>query len=344
MTQTRRVLTASHPLSPTRAGMQPQAQPRLYLGCAGWAVPKACSARFPNDGSHLQRYAQIFNGVEINSSFYRSHQPATYARWAASVPDDFRFAVKMPRTISHKARLLECCAALQSFLSEVHQLGSKLGCLLLQLPPSLAYSASVVLPFFELLRHQYQGPVACEPRHASWFVRAVDQRLKDQASAASPPIPHVCRRPPPPRAIRSCNTCVCTDRRGSTATATPMRPCARFPSGCADPHRTPSSAGASSTTQRLGMPRPTHCRCSTTSGTTNRRPDVHLVSAPRVAQFSQRHPGAPCRKARPFAYCVKRRRRSPAGSSDARKATRESTRNGCQASVSAPCAVSASNS
>jgi uncharacterized protein YecE (DUF72 family) len=162
-----------------QADMQPPVQPQLYIGCAGWAVPKASSGRFPEDGSHLQRYAQVFNGVEINSSFYRSHQPATYARWAASVPDDFRFAVKMPRTISHQARLLECDTILQAFLGEVHQLDSKLGCLLLQLPPSLAYSASVALPFFELLRRLHQGPVACEPRHASWFVRAVNRRLKD---------------------------------------------------------------------------------------------------------------------------------------------------------------------
>jgi len=117
--------------------------------------------------------------VEINSSFYRSHQPTTYARWAASVPSGFRFAVKMPRTISHQARLFECGATLQAFLDEVHQLGSKLGCLLLQLPPSLAYSASAALPFFEMLHRLHQGPIAFEPRHASWFVQAVDRQLKD---------------------------------------------------------------------------------------------------------------------------------------------------------------------
>jgi uncharacterized protein YecE (DUF72 family) len=170
---------AKRPPSQMQAGMQPAMRPQLYIGCAGWTVPKASSACFPEDGSHLQRYAQVFNGVEINSSFYRPHRPATYARWAASVPRDFRFAVKMPRTISHQARLFDCATMLQAFLSEVHQLGSKLGCLLLQLPPSLAYAAPVALPFFELLRRLHQGPVACEPRHASWFVPAVDRQLKD---------------------------------------------------------------------------------------------------------------------------------------------------------------------
>ncbi|HEY1588419.1 MAG TPA: DUF72 domain-containing protein, partial [Rhodanobacter sp.] len=72
-----------------------------------------------------------------------------------------------------------CITPLQAFLGEVHQLGSKLGCLLLQMPPSLAYTASVALPFFGMLRRLHQGPVACEPRHASWFVPEVDRQLKD---------------------------------------------------------------------------------------------------------------------------------------------------------------------
>jgi uncharacterized protein YecE (DUF72 family) len=175
-----RALTTNLQLSQIQAEIRPADRPQIYLGCAGWAISKASSGRFPKDGTHLQRYAQVFNAVEINSSFYRSHLPATYVRWAASVPDNFRFAVKIPRTISHQARLLDCDTALRVFLEEVWQLGPKLGCLLLQLPPSLAYSASVALPFFELLRHLHKGPVACEPRHPSWFVRMVDRQLKDR--------------------------------------------------------------------------------------------------------------------------------------------------------------------
>ena len=58
----------------------------LHIGCAGWALPKAVQPAFPTEGTHLQRYATRFAAVEINSSFYRPHRPATYARWAASVP------------------------------------------------------------------------------------------------------------------------------------------------------------------------------------------------------------------------------------------------------------------
>ena len=154
--------------------------PAVYVGCAGWTVPAAHAGRFPEGDSHLQRYSLVFNCVEINSSFYRPHRPATYSRWAATVPKDFRFAVKMPRAISHQARLHDCAPVLRTFLAQVDQLGEKLGCLLLQLPPSLDYQRPVALAFFDELRRLHEGPVACEPRHASWFVPAVDRHLRDR--------------------------------------------------------------------------------------------------------------------------------------------------------------------
>ncbi|HWP34406.1 MAG TPA: DUF72 domain-containing protein, partial [Thermodesulfobacteriota bacterium] len=58
----------------------------VLVGCAGWAIPRAAAGAFPGPGSHLERYARVLPAVEINSSFYRSHRPRTYARWAASVP------------------------------------------------------------------------------------------------------------------------------------------------------------------------------------------------------------------------------------------------------------------
>ena len=157
--------------------------PTLFIGCAGWSIPTALAARFPEGNSHLERYAQRFDCVEINSSFYRPHLPATYRRWAASVPAAFRFAVKMPRAISHEARLRDCAAALRIFLGQVDELGAKLGCLLLQLPPSLAYAPSEALPFFDQLIRLHHGPVACEPRHLSWFHPAVDRVLRERGIA-----------------------------------------------------------------------------------------------------------------------------------------------------------------
>ncbi|MGK7871245.1 DUF72 domain-containing protein [Falsiroseomonas sp. E2-1-a20] len=147
------------------------------IGTAGWGIPKQHASAFPSDGSHLARYADRFSAVEINSSFYRSHRPATYARWASSVPPDFKFAVKIPKTITHKHRLLDISEPLKRFLDEVEALGSTLGPLLVQLPPSTRYDADVVGKFFELLRQHFEGYVVCEPRHATWFTGEVDAQL-----------------------------------------------------------------------------------------------------------------------------------------------------------------------
>ncbi|AYQ27543.1 MULTISPECIES: DUF72 domain-containing protein [unclassified Polaromonas] len=150
----------------------------VRVGCAGWSLPRETWPEFPEAGSHLERYAARLNAAEINSSFYRPHQPATYARWAASVPDGFRFSVKLPKTITHEKRLRDCENLLDDFLPQVTSLGEKLGCLLVQLPPSLAFDAAAVRAFFDALRERHAGAIAIEPRHASWFTPAADALLQ----------------------------------------------------------------------------------------------------------------------------------------------------------------------
>jgi uncharacterized protein YecE (DUF72 family) len=152
---------------------------RILVGCAGWSLPRAEQVEFPEAGSHLERYASRFAAVEINSSFHRPHRPATYARWSASVPQFFRFSVKVPRTITHGLRLQQAGALLESFLSEVAGLEDKLGCLLVQLPPSLAFEPDVAARFFSDLRSRSPVPLACEPRHASWFEPWADDLLRE---------------------------------------------------------------------------------------------------------------------------------------------------------------------
>lgn len=142
---------------------------KVNVGCAGWSIFARHSQHFPTDGSHLERYAARFAAVEINTSFYRPHRPATYARWAASVPDDFRFAVKVPKTITHEHRLVGVETELERFLAEIASLGRKLGPILVQLPPSLAFDAQSAASFFSSLRERFHGQVVCEPRHATWF-------------------------------------------------------------------------------------------------------------------------------------------------------------------------------
>lgn len=158
-------------------------KPSVRIGCAGWSIPSKAADLFATEGSHLQRYAQVFPCVEINTSFYRPHQPKTYARWAHSVPASFRFSVKMPRTITHERRLRECDDLLETFLGEIASLGKTLGCLLVQLPPSLALDATEAAAFFALLRKRTSLPVACEPRHATWFTPLGHVVLKDAGIA-----------------------------------------------------------------------------------------------------------------------------------------------------------------
>jgi uncharacterized protein YecE (DUF72 family) len=129
------------------------------------------------EGSHLQRYASRFPAVEINSSFYRSHRPATYERWAASVASGFRFSVKIPREITHVRRLGDVAEPLDRFLGEVAALGLALGPLLVQLPPSLSYDQAVAEHFFGDFREKFDGKLACEPRHETWFSDAAEALL-----------------------------------------------------------------------------------------------------------------------------------------------------------------------
>lgn len=161
----------------------------LYLGCAGWSLPREQWPRFPRLGTHLQRYAACLNAVEINSSFYRPHRPQTYERWAQSVPAGFRFSVKVPRHITHQLRLHACDTALDAFLSQCLHLSDRLGCLLVQLPPSLSYDAITAAGFFTALRQRYAGNVVLEPRHASWErAEAILQAYEIGRVAADPPV------------------------------------------------------------------------------------------------------------------------------------------------------------
>jgi uncharacterized protein YecE (DUF72 family) len=168
------------------------------VGCAGWTIPKDAAPDFPEAGSHLERYAAVFPAVEINSSFYRPHRPQTYARWAASVPGHFRFSVKLPKAITHEACLRDVEALLSQFALEVANLGDKLGCVLVQLPPKQEFDAAVAAAFFEQLQTVLPCMVACEGRHPSWFGDEVTALLRERCITrvtADPPAgqsgPHV---------------------------------------------------------------------------------------------------------------------------------------------------------
>lgn len=102
-----------------------------------------------------------------------------WARWRDAVPPGFRFSVKVPKSISHTARLAGAAGLVAAFLNEVSVLESKLGCLLVQLPPSLAFDARIAAAFLKDLRSRTRVSIACEPRHESWFASDADKLLSE---------------------------------------------------------------------------------------------------------------------------------------------------------------------
>lgn len=164
--------------------------PQVLVGTAGWSLPPREQAHFPGDGTHLERYARVLPAVEINSTFHRPHRTATFARWAQSVPAGFRFSVKMPRTITHEGGLKATNERVDAFVKQLAPLGKRLGCLLVQLAPKLELEAREARAFLDHLRGAFDGAIAIEPRHGSWFTPAAESMLEQfrvARVAADPP-------------------------------------------------------------------------------------------------------------------------------------------------------------
>ena len=149
------------------------------IGTAGWSIPRKDASAFDAQGSALQRYSEVFGGVEVNSSFHRRHRATTWARWAASVPDGFRFAVKIPKTITHQAKLVNADSMVAQLANEVAALGDKLAVLLVQLPPKLPFDVHAAARFFTLLQRSIGASVVCEPRNSTWFEKDADALLAE---------------------------------------------------------------------------------------------------------------------------------------------------------------------
>lgn len=163
----------------------------IRIGTAGWSVPKEHAPNFPVAGTHLSRYSQNLNCAEINSSFYRSHRISTWEKWAASVPDDFLFSVKAPKTITHEAKLACTPEQLKTFLAEVKGLAEKLGPILFQLPPKSTFNLKIAENFFQMFRDLNSGSAVFEPRHHTWFTAEANHLLErfQIARVAADPAP-----------------------------------------------------------------------------------------------------------------------------------------------------------
>ena len=177
--------------SRAQAKAKPPASRVTYVGVAGWSIPSRYQDKLPGAGSHLERYAQRLNAVEINSSFHRHHRAQTYARWSASVPANFRFSVKLPRALTHEGELVADADVLDRFREEVSGLGPKLAVLLVQLPPKLDFDQKVATRFFKEINGRFDVRIACEPRHPSWGSQRAASLLIEHAVtrvAADPPL------------------------------------------------------------------------------------------------------------------------------------------------------------
>ena len=157
------------PLTVESEKSPPSPEHTIRVGCAGWSIPQESVGFFSPEGHHLQRYARVLNCCEINSSFYRSHKEATWARWRQFVPPEFRFSVKMPREITHEGALNCSPETLLSFLQQISTLKEKVAVVLVQLPPGLEFSPERAKTFLSMFRDNYSGSIAWEPRHSSWF-------------------------------------------------------------------------------------------------------------------------------------------------------------------------------
>jgi uncharacterized protein YecE (DUF72 family) len=154
-----------------------------YIGCSGWSYDDAWLGHFYPANlerkEFLKYYSQVFDFVEIDSSFYRPPNLFMTKRWASVTPDNFRFTAKFPRSITHEKRLSDPDRQLHYFFDVMRPLRRKLLALLVQLPPSL--TAKEGLKKLEALIHMLDPDFryAIEARHKSWFGKEVYKLLSD---------------------------------------------------------------------------------------------------------------------------------------------------------------------
>ena len=146
---------------------------QLLVGTCGWSYDDWVGPFYPPGTASrdmLDRYAEVFDTVEVNSTFYAVPPRERTRRWARHTPDGFDFAVKAPRELTHEARLdrEEADGVVSDFVDALRPLGAKLGVVLLQLPPSLDVEEG--LPRLEALLEDeaIPAPTAVEARHESW--------------------------------------------------------------------------------------------------------------------------------------------------------------------------------
>lgn len=146
-------------------------QQKIRLGACAWSFEEWRGSFYPAElptDRWLEYYARYLPAVEVDSTFYNAPSERTVQRWAESTPASFRFACKLPRSITHVCRLRDCSVELNDFLRVLEPLAAKLQVILIQLPPSFApkEGRSVLRTFLEQLPSDFR--FAIEFRNPGW--------------------------------------------------------------------------------------------------------------------------------------------------------------------------------
>lgn len=163
----------------------------LHIGTSGWQYRHWRERYYPKEvpqSRWLELYANDFRVVEVNSTFYRLPAAETFRQWRERSPDDFIFVTKLSRYLTHVKRLKDPSEPVRKFMDHAGHLGSKLGPLLLQLPPNLQADPQRLEQV--LAEFPSTVPVAVEFRHSSWFSEEVKQVLSDHNAALCIPDRH----------------------------------------------------------------------------------------------------------------------------------------------------------
>src|SRR3982751_2643161 len=145
-------------------------QSQVHIGCSGWVYRHWRGTFYPEglpQRRWFERYAEEFDTVEINASFYRLPLASTFDKWREQAPPGFRYAVKVNRFITHLKKLRDCEDAIDQFVARARPLEDKLGPLLHQLPPSLHRDLRRLDAFLDRLPSDLEHAV--EFRHRSWY-------------------------------------------------------------------------------------------------------------------------------------------------------------------------------
>ncbi|OPX39670.1 MAG: hypothetical protein B1H13_09270 [Desulfobacteraceae bacterium 4484_190.3] len=156
----------------------------VRIGTSGWTYGHWKGIFYPEDqpkAKWLEYYTRKFDTVELNASFYRLPQETTFKNWFTRTPEGFLWSLKASRYITHIKRLSDVNEALQRFYDRAGLLGSKLGPLLFQLPPSLVYDTRLVQTFLAQLDPCYRH--AIEVRNPSWLNSEFLRQIQDNNTA-----------------------------------------------------------------------------------------------------------------------------------------------------------------